>query len=104
MAPVLLGVALHHGDGIVHLVVGTHEVGNGVGIAVAVGVQVVGGIVVQLFLSLITFQRDGHRGSQVERRPQGRTPRGVGIDTRVVGAHIRKVCTQFELIQEVAFF
>ena len=78
VAPVLRGVALHHGDGVVLLLIAADEVGHGIGVAVGIQVHVVLRILVDHALAdvgiavliVATAQRDGQRGSQIEGRAE----------------------------------
>ena len=76
MAPVPGGVALHHGDGVVLLLIAAHIAGNRIRIAVGIVVEVVGTVAVDHGLSitggtvvLVTqlCQRNGQCRSQIER-------------------------------------
>ena len=66
MAPVLVGIALHQGDGVVLLVVRTDIARNGVRIAIGITIEVVSAILVNHVLTLLTLQCDGQCGSQIE--------------------------------------
>ena len=102
MAPVPRGVALHHGHRVVLLLIAADESGNGIGVSGGIGVEVVSIVAVNHILSHLSSERDGQRWSQIEGRAEGRAPCGVGVHTRVVHTHIRKVRAQVELVQEIA--
>ena len=79
MAPVLAWVTLHHGDGVVLLLIATDEVGHGIRIAVCIEIHVVLRILVNHALTNVGIavlivaaaQGDGQRGSQIEGRAEG---------------------------------
>ena len=102
MAPAAAGVTLHHGDGVVLLLIATYVVGNSIRIAVLVAIKVVSAVTVNHILSHSTSECYGQCGSQVQGRTQGRTPCRVGVDTCAMCAHIREVCADVQFVQEVA--
>ena len=111
MAPVLVGVALHHGDGVVLLLVAAYVAGDGIRMTVAIVVEIVGAVTVNHCLTIAGVaviliaqlsQCDGQRGSEVEGRAERRAPGGVVAHAGAVYTHIREVRAKVELVQEVA--
>ena len=102
VAPVLIGVTVHHGDWVVLLLITADESGYRVGVAVLIPVQVVSTVAVDHLLCDVAPECYGQGGSQIQGRTQGRAPGGVGLDAGAMHAHIREVSAQVQLVQEVA--